>query len=139
MVEFKNGKVCRKVTLFGYWRDFDFFSTAQRIEKMSLKILCLTGLTGLHSLILSCHPEKMGKRENGETGETGSSLHHFPICPFSILTRRYNMPIKTRKVTPRMAEERIARTPRNRLGRAPRRGSNVWLITPSSTASMPSP
>ena len=50
-VEFQNGKVCRRVTLFGYRRNFDLFFTAQATENLEKKILCLLGLTGLHSLI----------------------------------------------------------------------------------------
>jgi len=45
------GKVLRKVTLFGYCRDFAFFSTAQAAETLRIKKMCLIGLTGLHSLI----------------------------------------------------------------------------------------
>ena len=39
-VQFKNGKVCRKVTLFGYSRDFALLFTAQRVDKLRFKKMC---------------------------------------------------------------------------------------------------
>jgi len=59
-VQFQNGKVCRKVTLFGYSRDFALLFTAQRVDKLRFKKMCLIGLTGLHSLISMCYQLKDG-------------------------------------------------------------------------------
>ena len=52
--QFQNGKVLRKVTLFGYCWDLVFFPTAQLAEKLCINKMCLIGLTGLHSLISMC-------------------------------------------------------------------------------------
>jgi hypothetical protein len=54
------GKVRKKVTLLGYRRVLAFFYTGQVADQLSFKKKCLIGLTGLHSLILTCYAEGSG-------------------------------------------------------------------------------
>ena len=53
--QFQNGKMYKKVTLFGYSWDFVFFCTAQVAERKPLEKICLVGLSGLHSLLSNCY------------------------------------------------------------------------------------